>query len=400
MYKIIFMEYIHRTIEKILNDYLKIFPVTTITGPRQSGKTTLIQEILKDSYRYITFDDPITADFFYSDPKGFMEQHANRIVFDEVQKVPEIFSYIKMEVDRDRQNYGKYILTGSSQFSLLKKITESLAGRTGLLSLLPFQYVELPDLQKKHQIIYGSYPELVIRKYKNSSEWFGSYINTYIEKDVRALHNIGNLRDFQHLIKLLAARCSQELNMSSLSRELGVSVKTIQNWISILEASYIIFLLPAYHRNLGKRIVKRPKLYFYDTGLICYLTGIENENILNKGPLGGSVFENYIAAETKKSLLHRGRADQLYFFRNNAGLEVDLIIESSDRQSLIYLEIKNNSTPKYKMTENLRIIMSLETGPSTRKGYLIYKGSDEGKFSESIEYINYRTYFDKIIDEK
>ncbi|MCK5154090.1 MAG: ATP-binding protein [Spirochaetales bacterium] len=391
------MEYINRIIEKKLYDYLNIFPVIAITGPRQSGKSTLIQQCLEDKYRYITFDDPMTVDFFYSDPKGFMQQHADRIIFDEVQKVPEIFSYIKIEVDKDRQNYGKYILTGSSQFSLLKKISESLAGRIGLLSLLPFQYRELPDLQKKDQIIYGSYPELVVRKYKNTSEWFGSYINTYIEKDVRTLYNIGNLRDFQQLIRLLAARCSQELNMSSLSREIGVSVKTIQNWVSVLEASYIIFLLPPYHKNLGKRIIKRPKLYFFDTGLVCYLTGIESEDILNKGPLGGSIFENYITAETKKSLLHRDRKDQLFFFRNNAGLEVDLIIENSNERSLTYLEIKNNSTPKYKMTENLKLIMGLETGSSTRKGYLVYKGSEEGKFSENIEYINYRTYFDRII---
>jgi uncharacterized protein len=394
------MKYLNRVIEKKLNEYLNIFPVIAITGPRQSGKSTLIQQSLKEKYRYITFDNPMTVDFFYSDPKEFMQQHADRIVFGEVQKVPEIFSYIKMEVDKDRQNYGKYILTGSSQFSLLKQISESLAGRIGLLSLLPFQYRELPDLQKKDQIINGSYPELVVRKYNNSSEWFGSYINTYIEKDVRSLYNIGNLRDFQQLIRLLAARCSQELNMSSLSREIGVSVKTVQNWVSVLEASYIIFLLPPYHNNLGKRIIKRPKLYFFDTGLVCYLTGIENENILNKGPLGGSIFENYVVSETKKILLHSDRKDQLFFFRNNAGLEVDLIIESSNRQSLKYLEIKNNSTPKYQMTENLKLIMDLESGPSNRKGYLVYKGSEEGKFSESIEYINYRTYFDRIFEEK
>jgi len=391
------MNYINRIIEKKLNDYLKIFPVTALTGPRQSGKTTLILQTLKDKYKYVTFDNPITVDFFYSDPKEFMLQHSERVIFDEVQKVPEIFSYIKMEVDKDRENYGKYILTGSSQFSLLKQVSESLAGRIGLLSLLPFQFRELPNKQRKDQIIHGSYPELVVREYKNSSEWFSSYINTYIEKDVRTLHNIGNLRDFQQLIRLLATRCSQELNMSSLSREIGISVNTIKNWISVLEASYIIFLLPPYHRNLGKRIVKRPKMYFYDTGLVCYLTGIENDEILNKGPLGGSVFENYIAAETKKSLLHMDRADQLYFFRNNAGLEADLIIESSNKQSLTYLEIKNNSTPKYKMTENLRIIMGLEKEPSKRKGYLVYKGIDEGKFSDSIEYINYRNFFDRII---
>ncbi len=394
------MEYVHRTLEKKLDEYLKVFPVTAITGPRQSGKSTLIQHHLEDKYKYVTFDDPLLTDFFYSDPKGFMSQYNNHIVFDEVQKVPELFPYIKMEVDKDRQNYGKYVLTGSSQFSLIRQITESLAGRIGLVSLLPFHYNEIPDPQKKSQLVYGSYPELVTRNYLNHAEWYGSYINTYIERDVRNLFNIGNLRDFRKLIQLLSARCSQELNMSLFSREIGVDIKTIQSWISALEASYIIFLLPPYHRNLGKRIVKRPKLFFYDTGLICYLTGTENENVLQKGPLRGPVFENYITAEIKKTILHNNQTDQLFYFRSNTGLESDLIIENTQKQILSYIEIKNNSTPKYKMTDNLRKIMELDSEPVDKKGYLIHRGEDEGNFSEQIEYINYRTFFDRFIGIK
>ena len=389
------MKYISRAIEKKLDDYLKTFPVTAITGPRQSGKSTLIRYHLGERYRYVTFDDPLLTDFFYSDPKGFLNQYNNHVVFDEVQKVPELFQYLKMEIDNDRQNYGKYVLTGSSQFNMIKHITESLAGRIGLLSLLPFQYSEIPEEQKEKQLVYGSYPELVTRDYFNSAEWFGSYISTYIERDVRSLFNIGNIISFRRLIQLLAARCSQELNMEQLAREIGVDAKTIHSWISVLQASYIIFLLPSYHRNLGKRIVKRSKIYFYDTGLVCYLTGTDSEEILNKGPLGGAVFENYVIAEMKKSILHYSLTDKLFYFRSNAGLEADLIIDSPRKQLLIYLEIKSTATPKFKMTDNLGKIMELETLPADKKGYLVHKGKDEGKFSESLEYINYRTLFDK-----
>jgi predicted AAA+ superfamily ATPase len=218
----------------------------------------------------------------------------------------------------------------------------------GLLSLLPLQYREIPEEQKDKQIVYGSYPELVTRDYLNNAEWFGSYISTYVERDVRSFFNIGNLITFRKLVQLLAARCSQELNMVQLSREIGVDAKTIQSWISVLEASYVIFLLPSYHKNLGKRIVKRPKIYFYDTDLVCYLTGIGSENILNKGLLGGAVFENYIIAEIKKTILHCSLTDKLFYFRSNAGLEADLIIDAPRKQSITFIEIKNNSTPRYK----------------------------------------------------
>ena len=409
------MKYIPRLLQKKLYEYLKNFPVTAITGPRQSGKSTFVKHELEGQYRYVTFDDPLLIDFFYSDPKGFIKQHSDRVILDEVQKVPEIFPYLKMEVDKDRGNYGKYVITGSSQFTLLRHVSESLAGRIGLLSLLPFQYNEIPKDLRGKQILYGSYPELVIRNYEYISEWFASYVSTYIERDVRNLFNIGNLRDFQKLIQLLAARCAQELNMSQLSKELGVTVKTIQSWISVLEASYIIFLLPAYYNNFGKRIIKRPKLYFYDTGLICYLTGVTNNDLLEKGPLSGSIFENYVVSEIKKAGHHLNKNDKLYYFRSSSGLEMDLIIENLSERRVNYLEIKNNSTARYKMIENMKKIMEFDsTGIVSRsgysagltkspdqkhskifkEGYLLYKGSEKGKFTDSIKYINYKDFFD------
>jgi len=391
------MNFIPRVLENKFKDYLKSFPVTAITGPRQSGKSTFIRHQLEGKYKYITFDDPLLKDFFYNDPKAFIRQYNNHIIFDEVQKIPEIFSFLKIEVDNDRENYGKYVLTGSAQFSLLKNITESLAGRIGLLSLLPFQYEEIPEYLREEQIVYGSYPELVSRNYEYSSEWFASYISTYIERDVRNLFNIGNLRDFQKLIQLLAARCAQELNLSQLSNELGVSVKTVQNWISVLEASYIIFLLPSYYRNLGKRIVKRPKLFFYDTGLICYLTGTINKYVLEKGPLSGAVFENYIVSEIRKSNLHHNRDDKLYYFRSNSGLEIDLIIEKRQQGFIEYVEIKNNSTAKYKMIGNIKKIMELDSTSTNSKGYLLYRGTETGNFSDSIIYQNYKDFFNSLV---
>jgi len=397
------MNYIERLLRQKLDEYLGCFSVIAITGPRQSGKSTFVKHQLKGKYRYVTFDDPLVVDFFHDDPKGFMDQYKNRVIFDEVQKVPEIFSYLKMEVDRDRDNYGKYVITGSSQFSLMKHVSESLAGRIGLLSLLPFQYHEIPEGLRDKQILYGSYPELVTRDYKYVSEWFASYVSTYIERDVRNLFNVGNLRDFQKLMLLLAARCAQELNMSQLSKELGVTVKTIQSWISILEASYIIFLLPSYLSNLGKRIIKRPKLYFYDTGLICYLTGITSSDLLERGPLSGAVFENYIVSEIKKAGQHFNRLERLYYFRSSSGLEIDLIIEDLQGNLIRYIEIKNNSTAKYKMIDNIKKIMELDSDAIAsrigahrikQEGYLVYRGHETGNFTNSITYLNYKDYMD------
>jgi len=296
------MRYLSRKIEQTIKHYTSIFPAVAVTGPRQSGKSTLLREIFGKKYTYVTFDDPIVVEQFLSDPKGFMAEYNNKIIYDEAQKVPDLFHYLKIEIDNDRNNYGKFLLTGSSQFAFTKNITETLAGRIGMLALLPFQKQEIPQKQQHNQILLGGYPELVNRNYKNTKEWYSAYLSNYLERDVRSLSNIGNMRDFQRLISLLASRTAQELNMSKLAREIGVNIKTIQNWISVLQASYIIFLLPPYHRNLGKRIVKRPKLYFYDTGLLCYLAGIRNIEILEKGPLQGEIFETYIVSEIMKSV--------------------------------------------------------------------------------------------------
>jgi predicted AAA+ superfamily ATPase len=391
------VKYLPRIAEKLIRKYLSFFPAVAITGPRQSGKSTTLRNIFSSEYRYITFDDPLQVEYFESDPKGFFKEMSDRVIFDEVQKVPGIFPYLKMAIDSDRQNYGKFILTGSSQFALIKDITESLAGRIGSVSLLPFQFGEIPEKLRSRQILEGSYPELVTREFAGAREWYAAYISNYIERDVRSLLNVGSLKDFRRLILLLAARVSQEFNASTLARELGVSVKTVQSWISVLEASYIVYLLPSYHRNLGKRIVKRPKLYFYDTGIVCYLTGLRDYEMLDKGPLAGPVFENYCLAEILKGVLHSGADISLYYFRSNSGLETDIIIQDRDRDKTLYLEVKNTATARFRMIEPLKKLIELEEAneflrPAEVKGFLLYKGSESPVFSDNIYVENYRNF--------
>lgn len=395
------MNYINRVIEKTIREYLSIFPALALTGPRQSGKTTTLQKMFSSQYEYVSLDDPLMVDFFNRDPKGFIERYNNKVIFDEIQKAPKLFDYLKIEIDRDRQNYGKFILIGSSQFSFIKQITESLAGRIGALTLLPLQFQEVPQKLKKYHLLKGGYPEQVSRNFDNTDEWYSAYVSHYIERDVRALHNIGNLRDFQRLVMLLAARVSQELNMSSLASDLGVTVKTIQSWISILEASYIIFLLPPYYKNFGKRIVKRPKIYFFDTGLACFLTAIRDEEVLLRGPLDGPMFENYVIAEIKKIIAHNKWDISLHYFRNNLGIESDLIIEDRVRRKIHFVEIKSGSTAKVIMLKNLETLLSLNEESRDREAFkssgdLVYRGKTSDIFRD--KNCQCTNYFDFITD--
>lgn len=374
--------YIHRSLEQQLIDYLEIFPVVGITGPRQSGKSTMLKTILPD-FEYVSFDNVPTRQYYYSDPKGFLNQYSDKVIFDEVQKVPEIFENIKIMVDNERNKYGRYILTGSSQFTLVGKINESLAGRIGLLSLLPFDYQELPNQHKENSIWQGSYPELVTRNYKGFEAWFASYITTYIEKDVRDILNIGDLRDFQRLIELLAANCSQTLNFSEYSNNIGVSVPTIKRWISVLEASYIIFLLPPYYNNFGKRIIKSPKLYFIDTGLISAITGISTSKQFEKGPMSGALFENFIVTSLYKHKMHNSAKYSLYYLRTSHGDEIDIIVDH--KSYLDVIEIKSSATANQKFVKNLDKYSSTKDNKK-----IIYRGKSEQIFGT--EFCNYNDY--------
>lgn len=381
------MKYVTRTAESLIATYLKDFPVVGVTGPRQSGKSTMLNHLLGASYRYVTFDDYHTTEWFNTDPVGFMDEFSNRVVFDEVQVVPDIFKHIKNAVDRDRRRCGKFVLTGSSQFAFLKGVSESLAGRIGLLTLLPFEYAEVPNTQKKKSIALGCYPERIAKNYVRSANWFSSYLDTYLTRDIRALSDIGDIRDFRRCIRLLAARAGQILNMSDLSRDIGVTVATIKKWISVLEASYIIFLLPPYYNNLGKRIIKSPKIYFYDMGLVSYLLGIDDLKMLEHHQLYGNLFENYVIAEIAKKEIHRNTHSELFYYRTNHGVEIDVIIDR--RSSLEYVEVKSARTFRADMARSLQ--QFLQKGEN---GFVLYQGK-EIPFTKEISVMNYSQYLMK-----
>lgn len=375
------MKYIKRNIESTIIKYLKIFPAVGLTGPRQSGKSTMLLNLLSSKYEYVTLDDIGIRDFFYRDPEGFMKRYSGKTIFDEVQYVPELFNYIKMRIDKNRDKKGQYILTGSSNFTFLKSVSESLAGRIGLLTLLPFEYSELPDNFRNTSIYKGSYPELIKLRYKNINHWYSSYVNTYLEKDVRSLSNIGDLRDFLSFLKLISSRTSQILILTEISKEIGVAVSTIKKWVSILEASYIIFLLKPYYKNIGKRLVKSPKLYFYDTGLSVYLSGLSDTNI-NKTQFKGIFFENYIVSELYKKNEHLKLNSDFYFLRTSNGTEIDLI--KSLKGKNVYYEIKSSATMRQEFIDTIRKIV-----PDKEKGYVIYQGKDY-ELNKSLSFINYR----------
>jgi len=389
--------YLPRLAEKTLKKYLSIFPVVVITGPRQSGKSTLLKEYLGNSYAYVTFDKLQNIEDVNSDPVAFLKKYNNKVIFDEIQRAPQLFSQIKLLVDEDRSNYGKFILTGSSQFQIVKGITETLAGRAGNMSLLPFQYLEIPAKLRDYGLWQGGFPELVVRKYAFFTEWYESYFQNYLERDVRTIGNIGNLKDFQKFLQLLAAKAGQEFNASSYARDLGINYKTVQSWVSILEASYIIFTLEPYFNNLGKRIVKRPKLYFWDTGLVSYLTGIRSQELFEKGPLAGPLFENYLISEIYKTIHHLKKDHKLYYFRNNLGIEADLIIEDRSACRVTFVEIKYNQTSRPAMANKLKLLMEKEQELKVHPGYkicglLLYSGKDSGKYFSSIEYLPWQDF--------
>ncbi|HLF14050.1 MAG TPA: ATP-binding protein [Bacteroidota bacterium] len=378
------MTYIPRVLEKTVSAWLKSFPVVGITGPRQSGKSTMLKKLLGDTYEYVTFDDFRMIDQFHSDPEKFMRMHDDRVIFDEVQRVPEIFQALKLSVDRERGTRGKFILTGSGQFAFMKNVSESLAGRIGLLTLLPFQHSEVPARLRDESLYLGGYPELVTRGYDSSEGWFSSYLETYLNRDLRDLYNIGDMRDFRRCVQMLASRTAQILNMSDLARDIGITVPTVKKWVSVLEASHIIFLLPPFYKNMGKRISKSPKVYFHDTGIVSYLTGVRNAALFETGPMYGQLFENYIVADILKRELHTSAGGDLYYIRTNHGVEVDLIVDRKSEAE--YIEIKTSETFRSGMVSSIEKIKGKK-----EKGYLVYRGRS-APYDGNISIVNYAKF--------
>ena len=325
------------------------FPVVAVTGPRQSGKTTLVRRVFPDK-PYVNLEDPAERAFALEDPRGFLARFSNGAIFDEAQRWPDLFSYLQGMVDAERSP-GRFILTGSQHFGLLSGVTQSLAGRVGLTRLLPLALGELPTahveaLGLDGLMLRGFYPALHAQPVL-PNDWFASYVATYIERDVRQVLNVQDLSVFQRFLRLCAARSGQLLNLSALAGEAGVSPSTGRAGLSVLGGGDLVYLLPPFHRNFGKRLVKLPKLYLVDVGVACWLLGIRSVEVWNLHPLRGALFETWVVSEFLKARLNAGQPADLYFWRDNNGLEADLVFETAGRLQSIEIKSGRTVTPDY-----------------------------------------------------
>ncbi|MFL6192774.1 MAG: ATP-binding protein, partial [Thermoanaerobaculia bacterium] len=321
--------YVPRGLAPTLAGALSRFPSVLVTGPRQSGKTTFLLQEFGKGARYLTLDDPLERGFASSDPNGFLDRFPEeRIILDEIQYAPELLQYLKIRIDRDRQRNGRWLLTGSQQFHLMANVGESLAGRIALLELLPFSLLETGGVRGPElpSILWdGSYPDPALNPEKRDL-WITSYLQTYVERDVRQLLRVQDLRTFETVVALCAARHGQELHVADLARTAGISQPTVKAWINLLEAAYIVRLLPPYFENFGKRVIKSPKLYFLDSALVCSLTRQPGAEAALAGAMGGHLFEGLIVSEAYKVYALLGKRPDLYFWRSQDGLEIDLVL--------------------------------------------------------------------------
>ena len=345
--------YLSRHLESTVISAAETFPAVVITGPRQAGKSTMLANIFKPGEAtFITLDDPAYRQLLLEDPMHYLSTIKKPVIIDEIQFLPQILPIVKTLIDKDRTP-GQWFITGSQQFSMMKHVSESLAGRAAILALPSFNLQERQKVSELSDfLLSSSYPEPIVNKKINLQIWYSSYLQTYLERDVRNIMHIENIRDFEQCIRLLAARTGQELHYADLASALGVSVPTIKRWVSVLEASYIIHLLPPYFNNYGKRMIKAPKLYFLDLGLLNYLLGIQDFNQLINGPMAGAIFETAVISEVVKQQYAKGVKPELYYWRSKGGLEVDLIIAQNGE--LIPCEIKLSSTIKPAFYKNLK----------------------------------------------
>jgi hypothetical protein len=367
------MKNVPRIAGKKLKYLASKFPAVAITGPRQSGKTTLAKMVFP-AKPYISLENPDIKRLAEDDPRRFLDRFPDGAILDEVQRAPHLFSYLQQILDESKKN-GLYILTGSNQFLLQENISQTLAGRIAYIELLPYSFQELQSASKKkltleNVLFTGAYPAIYTRRMK-PQDWFPNYIRTYIDRDVRLLKNISKLSVFTKFIRLCAARTGQLLNMNNLAIETGVDNKTIQAWISILESSYLIHFLRPYHKNFNKRLVKMPKLYFYDTGLACALIEIPDAKALSLHPIRGALFENLVINELLKHRFNNGLRSNLYFWRDNKGKEIDVVMDTGLKAQAI--EIKAGTTLQDEFFSNLAYWQRL-TG--TKKGILVYGGKE------------------------
>ncbi|MEI6887198.1 MAG: ATP-binding protein [bacterium] len=376
--------YIERDVKKRIQVLSKGFPVITITGPRQSGKTTFLQHNYP-KYKYFNLEDPITLRTIKDDPVTFFNQNPSQIIIDEVQRFPELLSHIQVLVDK-KQEMGSIFLSGSQNLLVSEKISQTLAGRSAYQTILPLSLGELKkgDLlyqNRLKQMLKGGYPSLYTRQV-TSKDYFKQYISTYTERDVRQIRNISDLSQFQQFMILLAGRAGQLLNTSSLANDIGVSPNTIEDWISILEASYIVFRLQPYFENIGKRLIKSPKLYFYDIGLLTTLLNIQDAEQLQSHYLFGNIFENFIISEFQKEINNSYNSVKAYFYRDTNGNEVDLILDIGSKQ--IPVEIKSSASYSSDFSKGIEY-WNKNIGKQSG-GYIIY-GDDKKLQVNGIEFL-------------
>jgi predicted AAA+ superfamily ATPase len=380
---------IQRLLQNTININLEKFPVTAIVGPRQSGKTTLAK-MLKPDYRYVNLEIPAERLFAKEDPQGFLQNYRDGVIIDEVQYAPELFSYLQVMVDAHGSK-GRFILTGSQNFLMMEKLSQSLAGRVAIYQLLPFASSELVNTPYTNNdwesdIVAGFYPGLRVNDI-GPSLFYDSYLQTYVERDVRMIKNISNLDLFQKFIKLLAGRVGQLYNQSAMAIELGIDHKTINAWMTVLEASFITFRLKPYFENFSKRLIKSPKVYFYDVGLVSHLLGIRSVDQLNQHFAKGSLFENLVILELYKNIAGRGARPELYFWRDVSGHEIDLLLPEGN--VLKVMEIKSSKTMHQDFIKNLRFLSSVADNKYQILKYLVL-GNDQLQFRTDYTVLSYK----------
>ncbi|MFQ5685648.1 MAG: ATP-binding protein [Candidatus Scalindua sp.] len=386
---------IERAVKKQVLRLAKQYPVVTITGPRQSGKTTLCQALFPHK-SYVSLENPDNRRVAVKDPRQFLADFPDGVVLDEIQKAPELLSYIQGIVD-EQQKEGMFIITGSQQFELMDSITQSLAGRTALVKLLPFSYGEIYGQKKRrpdiNKILFkGFYPRIFDKKL-NPTEALAFYTATYLERDVRSIIQVQDLSRFEMFLKICATQTGQILNLSHLSNECGIAVNTVKSWLSVLESSYIIFLLRPHHKNFRKRLIKSPKLYFIDVGLAAYLLDIQDETHVKNHPLRGYLFETFVVAEILKKKFNNIKTHNLYYFRDNVGNEVDVLMDMGSE--VIPIEIKSGQTMNDEFLKGLNYYRILN--PAVKQSWLIY-GGDKYYQDEGHKICPYNQMTRKIVD--
>jgi len=365
---------IPRDLSSKLRELSGQYPVVTLTGPRQSGKTTLVKAVLPD-WRYVSLEEPDVREFALTDPRGFIGAYSENTIIDEAQRAPDLFSYIQTHVDEIGRE-EVYVLTGSFNFGLMEGISQSLAGRVAILELLPFSFSELERAERLpasiEELMYtGCYPR-IYDKNLDPHEWCANYVTTYLERDVRQVKNIADLSIFQRFLKMCAARSGQILNLSALGDDCGITHNTAKSWLSVLEAGYIVYLLRPHHKNFNKRLIKSPKLYFFDTGLLSYLLDVSSSQVLMTHASRGHIFETWVVSEMIKGRTHRGLRENIYFWRDSTGHEIDCVIDQGDR--LIPFEIKSGKTVSPDFFKGLRFWSKISKTDAS-KMYVVYAGS-------------------------